>query len=165
MKALLLNSSYEVISFITFRRAIKLYVNDKVEILSEWNEIIRWVEGEMAFPATLRLKYAVPWRHRKMRCSRKSVLRRDLYTCQYCYTVFAPSKLTWDHVIPRCKGGRSTWENVVCSCSPCNRLKGDRTPEEANMKLLRKPIAPNRNVFNEYKLMNLKHADWEFYMG
>lgn len=152
-------------SFISYRRAIKLWFNNKVEILSSWNEIIRWVEGEMKLPATLRLKDAVPWRNKRARCSRKSVLRRDLYTCQYCGIVLSPARLTWDHVMPRCRKGRSVWENTVCACSPCNLFKGDRTPEEAGMKLFRKPVAPKRNIFNEYKLMSTKHTDWEFYMG
>ena len=165
MKTLLLNSSYEVMSFIPFKRAIRLYVNDKVEILSSWDEIIKWTEGEIRHPSILRLKYTVPWRYKKARCTRKSVLKRDLFTCQYCNVVQSPTKLTWDHIIPKSQGGRSTWTNCVAACTPCNRQKGNRSPLDAGMKLLRTPVVPSKNVFNEYKLMNLKHSDWEFYLS
>lgn len=152
-------------SFIPFKRAIKLYFNDKVEVLSNWEYVVRWTEGEIPHPAVLRLKQSVPWRYRKVRCTRKSVLRRDMNTCQYCNVTLAPMRLTWDHVIPRSQGGNSSWINCVAACKPCNSYKGNRTPDEAGMKLLRQPIAPNRSLFNEYKLMNPKHNDWEFYLA
>lgn len=164
MKALLLNSSYEVISFITFKRALKLHFNNKAEILSSWNDSISWISGKIQYPAVLRLKYNVPWRNRKMRCTRKAVLRRDRYTCQYCNKGFKTEKLTWDHVVPRSKGGKSVWTNVITSCIECNTRKGDRTPEEAEMPYVRKPLAPNINISNEYSSIKIKHKDWGFYL-
>jgi 5-methylcytosine-specific restriction endonuclease McrA len=74
--------------------------------------------------------------------TKRNVVARDKYTCQYCYDEFEIDKLNMDHVYPRDRGGQRIWENIVCSCIPCNSFKRNRTPEEAGMKLLKKPKAP-----------------------
>ena len=79
----------------------------------------------------------------RVRFSRQNIYLRDNFTCQYCGKHFQRSKLNLDHVVPRSKGGRTTWENVVCSCVRCNLNKGGRTPAEAGIRLLKKPVRPS----------------------
>jgi 5-methylcytosine-specific restriction endonuclease McrA len=74
--------------------------------------------------------------------TRRGVLNRDGYSCQYCGRSLSSAELTLDHVLPRCRGGKNTWENVVAACKPCNHRKGDRTPTEARMRLQRPPFRP-----------------------
>lgn len=100
----------------------------------------------------------VPKRH--VRFSRFNIYNRDKNTCQYCGRVFPRSELNLDHVIPRSQGGRSTWDNVVCSCQGCNRRKGGRTPEQAGMRLLRRPRKPEWTPFM-LETFSLRHyKEW-----
>ncbi len=166
MKVLLLNSTYQPIAFISERKALKLFVKSKIEVLSEWdNKYICWSNGKMQFPAVIRLKYYVRWIPRKTRFNRSGVFRRDRCICQYCGNVFRLIDLTIDHVIPQSKGGTSNWYNCVASCYPCNNKKRDRTPEEAEMPLLSKPIIPGSNVAMELDHMTKHHPDWKMYLG
>jgi 5-methylcytosine-specific restriction endonuclease McrA len=100
----------------------------------------------------------VPKRH--VRFSRFNVYARDRNTCQYCGQPFSRNDLNLDHVIPRSQGGTSTWENVVCSCLRCNRLKGGRSPEEAGMRLLRRPFRPNWTPFVLETWSLRRHREW-----
>ena len=100
----------------------------------------------------------VPRRH--VRFSRLNIYARDRNTCQYCGETFRRSDLNLDHVIPRAQGGTSTWENVVCSCLACNRRKGGRRPDEAGMKLLRRPFRPNWTPFVLEALSLRRHQEW-----
>ena len=165
-KTLLLNSSYETIAFISFRKLIKLIVKEKVEIISIWHgESLNWASGEMKYPSVVRLKYYVRRPMVKTRFNRRGIFRRDMLRCQYCGVHFPANKLTIDHVLPVCQGGKSTWENCTSACFPCNLKKGDRTPEQAGMRLLAKPAAPDRTIVNEYVLTRPKHDDWKHYFG
>ena len=100
----------------------------------------------------------VPKRH--VRFSRFNVYARDRNTCQYCGRSFSRSDLNLDHVVPRSQGGTSMWENVVCSCLRCNRQKGGRSPEEAGMKLLRRPLRPNWTPFVLETWSLRRHREW-----
>jgi hypothetical protein len=163
-KTLLLNASYETLSFIPLRKLIKLVVKDKVEILSTWNdEVLVWGFGKMKYPAIVRMKYYVRRMPMKTRFNRRGIFRRDMFMCQYCGVVLSPSKLTLDHVHPVSAGGKSTWENCVTCCLPCNARKGNRTPEQARMALLSRPSAPRKTLDNEYILTRPKHEDWKMY--
>ncbi|MCX8073440.1 MAG: HNH endonuclease [Candidatus Binatia bacterium] len=97
---------------------------------------------------------------RRVRFSRFNIYSRDRNTCQYCGQVFPRSELNLDHVIPRSRGGKSTWENVVCSCHTCNRRKGGRTPEEAGMKLLRTPRRPEWTPFMLETFSLRRYKEW-----
>lgn len=166
MKTLLLTNYFEPLSFITFRRLIKFLANDKVEIVSIWEqENIEWLSGAIQYPATVRLNYAIDKRWRtRTKFNRRAVLRRDFFSCCYCGKAETPRKLTLDHIIPKSRGGVSSWTNIVTACNSCNREKADRTPEEAGMKLLTKPIVPQHSeLINEYMLMKDRHDDWEIY--
>ena len=163
MKVLLLSSSFEPLNFINLRRAIRLYLNDKVDAVSFWDSKIRTAEGELDFPSVLRLKkyYKIPYARGKF--NRKAVFGRDLYLCQYCEEQVTSSSATLDHVIPSAKGGPNSWFNCVTACRPCNSKKRDRTPEEANMKLISTPTIPDRIVSIDYALEKPKHPDWSDY--
>jgi len=97
---------------------------------------------------------------RRVRFSRFNIYTRDRNTCQYCGQTFPRSELNLDHVVPRSRGGRSTWENVVCSCHECNRKKGGRTPEEAGMKLLRPPRRPEWTPFMLENFSLRRYKEW-----
>ncbi len=97
---------------------------------------------------------------RTVRFSRKNIYYRDKYTCQYCAQKFGPSDLNIDHVVPRSRGGKSTWDNVVCSCQECNRKKGGRTPEEAGMKLFKKPRKPRWTPYLGFQFDPKLYKEW-----
>ncbi|HQO77642.1 MAG TPA: HNH endonuclease [Thermodesulfobacteriota bacterium] len=95
-----------------------------------------------------------------IRFTRLNIYLRDKGTCQYCGKKFPKTELSLDHVVPRAYGGKSTWENIVCCCSTCNRTKGGRTPQEANMKLLKKPQKPNWTPFYKISMKDLQRKEW-----
>lgn len=105
----------------------------------------RWVHGvstAMRVPSVVRLVHYVRYHRRTARFSRRNIYARDAHTCQYCGRRFPASELTCDHVVPRSRGGRTNWRNIVTCCVTCNRRKGGRTPREAGMRLLRPPREP-----------------------
>lgn len=142
--ALLLNASYEPLRVVSWRRAVVLTFIEKVEVLDVYPRVVHSVTSEMALPAVLRLRHRAPLRVREVPFSRTNVYARDSLTCQYCDTHFPPHLLSYDHVVPRTRGGRTDWGNVVTCCIPCNRRKGDRTPEEAGMRLSSRPQRPSQ---------------------
>lgn len=165
MRTLLLNFTYQPISFVTQKKALKLFVKGKVEVCASWDHTIHWGCGSMQLPAVIRLKYYVRWIPRRMRYNSIGVFRRDRFACQYCGKSFKTSKLTIDHVIPRAKGGKSDWTNCVTSCFECNNKKGNRTPTEARMCLVKMPVIPNVNLANEVIGIHPQHSDWNYFLG
>lgn len=119
---------------------------------------------EFLMPSIVRLKKYAPIKRKEKRYSRSLIFRRDNYSCQYCSKHLKPHDLTIDHVIPRAVGGETTWENCVTCCKPCNSFKGDRTPRQAGLVLLKKPRKPNDPIWDEFKSILSKHQDWEFYL-
>jgi len=105
----------------------------------------------------------VPRRH--VRFSRINIFARDSFTCQYCGQRPARSELNLDHVVPRALGGRSTWENVVCSCVECNRRKGGRTPEQAGLRLRRLPVRPRWTPLTNLMLSSVRYREWRPYLN
>lgn len=140
--ALLLNSTYEPILVIDWRKAITLIVLGKAEILEPQLAVARSASAEFTLPSVLRLTKRVKVPRRTIQFTRANVYRRDGYLCQYCGISNHEATLTFDHVIPRCRGGATSWENIVTSCEPCNRQKGDYTLEDARMTLAQRPRAP-----------------------
>lgn len=136
----MLNLNYEPLNICSYRRALGLLFLDKATVLETNGEVIHSERLELRMPSVLRLNYLVRRPRPELRMSRRSVLARDGFTCQYCGRQAEP--LTIDHVVPRVSGGGHTWENLVCSCIRCNNTKGDRTPTQAGMKLLRHPRRP-----------------------
>lgn len=136
---LVLNASYEPIHVCAVRRALVLLVKGVASTEEAGEGRVHSPSRSLAIPSVIRLlEYRrIP---RQMRAiSRKNILIRDQYTCQYCHTRFGAGELTLDHVVPRSRGGSNTWENLVACCLRCNNRKGDRLPQEASMSLWRQP--------------------------
>lgn len=165
IKTLLLNDDFQIIAFITERKAVKLLFKGKVEVISGWNgRKICSSSGYIEHPATLKMKYHVALRPTKLTFSRKLVLRRDEYTCCYCYKKYKHSSLTIDHVIPKSVGGANSFTNCVTACISCNRKKRNRTPEQAGMTLKKAPTAPNKYLC--YFPGEIEwHDNWLFFIG
>jgi 5-methylcytosine-specific restriction endonuclease McrA len=143
---LVLNATYEPINVCTVRRATVLILKEKAEVLEVGSGDLHWSNGSMSRPAVIRLvSYVrIPRDPNRRKITRRAVFARDGWECQYCG---ARTSLTVDHVIPRSKGGESVWENIVASCAPCNRRKGDRLPHQINMHPRRRPRVPSPNIF------------------
>jgi 5-methylcytosine-specific restriction endonuclease McrA len=142
-RVLVLNATYEPLNVVSVRRAVVLLLKEKAEIVEAAEAWLRSEQLELPMPLVIRLVYYVRIPRRfTLPLSRRTVLARDHYTCQYCHSQFGRAHLTIDHVLPRSRGGETHWENVVTACAPCNRRKGDRTPKEANMPLQRQPRRP-----------------------
>jgi 5-methylcytosine-specific restriction endonuclease McrA len=143
---LVLNATFEPINVCTVRRAVVLLLKDKAEMIerAEWE--LHSANATMARPMVIRLvSYVrIPRDTHRRKITRRAVFARDNWTCQYCGV---RGQLTVDHVIPRSKGGSSTWENIVASCAPCNRRKGNALPRQAGMQLLKPPRTPSPHVF------------------
>ena len=142
----MLNATYEPINVCSVRRAAVLLLKEKAEVVERASWSLRSEHTAMPRPVVNRLLayVRVPRDPQKRRITRRAVFARDGWACQYCGTT---GTLTVDHVIPRSKGGDSSWENIVASCAPCNRRKGDRLPGQAGMHPRRRPSAPNAHIF------------------
>lgn len=133
---LVLNASFEAINIVQTRRAFIYIVNDKAVVQEDTGKEFR--DGIM-FPLVVRLKEFAKIPHRMQVLTRKNILSRDHYMCQYCDRKFSAQELTLDHIVPQSKGGPSSWENLVAACSSCNRRKADKSLEECGMTLRRRP--------------------------
>ncbi len=144
---LVLNASYEPINVCNIRRAAVLVLKERAEILERGEGALHSERLVFQRPCVIRLvRYVrVPRDVHRRKITRKAVLARDAWTCQYCG--HQSGGLTVDHVIPRSRGGRSVWENIVASCAPCNRKKGNLTPREARMHPRNHPRPPGPTVF------------------
>jgi 5-methylcytosine-specific restriction endonuclease McrA len=144
---LVLNATFEPINVCTVRRAAVLLLKEKAEIVEHASWELRSESLSLPRPVVIRLVtyVKVPRDTHRRKITRRAVFARDRWTCQYCGTV--RTTLTVDHVIPRSKGGGSSWDNVVTCCAPCNRRKGDRLPRQAGMRPKRKPKAPSPAIF------------------
>jgi 5-methylcytosine-specific restriction endonuclease McrA len=140
---LVLNATYEPLNVVSVRRAVLLLLKEKAELVEAAEAWLRSEHMEVPVPLVIRLVYYVRIPRRfTLPVSRRTVLARDDYTCQYCGIQPGKANLTIDHVLPRCQGGETTWDNVTTACGPCNRRKGNRLPEEANMPLQSRPRRP-----------------------
>lgn len=144
---LVLNATYEPINVCSTRRAAVLVLKAKAVVLEQGPGILHSEMLDLPDPAVIRLSHYVklPRDLHRRRITRRAVFARDAWTCQYCGR--DGQALTVDHVIPRSKGGRSVWENIVASCAGCNRRKADKLPREAQMHPRTRPRAPGPNVF------------------
>ncbi|MGF1467067.1 MAG: HNH endonuclease [Sandaracinaceae bacterium] len=147
METLILTHSYLPHRVVGWQKAISMSYTGKVEVLETYDEVIRSVSLAVPMPAVVRLVRAVRRHEPRLRFSRANVLARDGFACQYCGETLPSRDLTLDHVVPRARGGGTTWENTVTACRPCNGRKGNRTPEEARMTLRRTPTRPQALTF------------------
>ena len=142
-RVLVLNATYEPLNVVSIRRAVLLLLKEKAEIVEAAEAWLHAEQIDLPLPLVIRLVYYVRIpRYFTLPLSRRTVLARDQYTCQYCQCQPGRANLTIDHVVPRSRGGETRWENVVTACEMCNRRKGDRTPDEARMPLQREPRRP-----------------------
>lgn len=143
---LVLSKGYEPVGRIGWQKAVTLLWTGKVELVEEYeDEVIRSVTLELRAPSVVRfLRGKRVFKNRAVRFSRENVLARDGGRCQYCGRSLKRPEATYDHVVPRTLGGKTSWENVVIACVRCNQKKGGRTPEGAGMKLLSTPVRPKR---------------------
>ena len=145
MRALVLNFDYSPMSVCTVERAFLLIYRDKAEQVQAFESYqLRTVSKAFAMPAVVRLLRYVNIPYKSVELTRNNIFKRDGFECQYCGS---PRDLTLDHVIPRSKGGPSSWKNLVTACKACNASKGDFTPEEAGLPLKRAPFKPSYLMF------------------
>lgn len=169
--ALILNADYRPLSYSplsiwSWQDAIKALCRNSVTVVSEYNRVVRSPSTEMKLPSVLVLKEFVPER-RTPAFTRFNVFLRDGFHCQYCGDTFKTSELTFDHVIPRSRGGRTAWNNIVTACHPCNVKKGDRLPHEMNMVPHHAPVEPT--MFSLQKRgrefpPNFLHESWRDFL-
>ena len=145
-QTLLLNATYEPLKIVHWQKAVTLWVQGKVEIISVYDREVRSVSFTFRLPSVIRLLRRIRIRRKfdYVPFSRANIYARDRYTCQYCGQVFPTGDLTFDHVVPVAQSGRKDWENIVTCCITCNRRKGGRTPEQAGMRLVRVPRRPDK---------------------
>jgi len=163
LPVLVLNQSYEPLTICRARRAVVLIYRRKAEMLENGVGFIHSVTETFPLPSVIRLAYFVKRPYRERKLTRLEVFNRDRYTCQYCGK--ETRQLTLDHIIPRHQGGQHTWENVVSACVPCNRHKAGRTPQEARMRLIRRPSYPSNSPFFNipYQYRQTKQ-EWQKYL-
>lgn len=136
---LVLNASYEPINVCAARRALVLVLKGVASAEELSQNLVHSARHALPMPSVIRLLEYRRIPHQTRALSRKNILMRDRYTCQYCHKTLPSAELTLDHVVPRSRAGETTWENLVACCHTCNNRKGSRTPDEANMRLARAP--------------------------
>ena len=163
-RVLVLNATYEPINVCTLRRAAVLLLKEKAELLEQRNgDVLHSEHMTLERPDVIRLvNYVrIPREAHRRKITRRAVLARDSWTCQYCGST--KSGLTVDHVIPRSRGGESVWENIVAACATCNRKKGNRLPREIHMHPKNTPRAPAPTVFIQVASPKIP-ANWQQYL-
>lgn len=189
-KVLVLNKFYAAIRVISARRAFSLLVRDAAEVihvdngqyinhdLESWLEVselarsfepdahdwVRTVRFDVAVPRVIRLLGYDRLPDQQVKLNRRNLFARDRNQCQYCGQHFPTSELSIDHVRPRSQNGPDTWENLVCACVRCNARKGGRTPDQARMKLVRRPVRPKRNPLISIRLGHDKYESWKAFL-
>ena len=169
--ALVLNADFRPLNYFplslwSWQDAVKAVCLERVTIISEYDQQISSPSMQIKLPSVIALKEYVP-QMRNPAFTRFNVFLRDRFSCQYCGTGLPASELTFDHVIPRSKGGRTTWANVVAACSPCNLRKANKLPKQCNMYPLSAPTAPNVWQLQENGRgfpPNYLHESWRDYL-
>jgi len=190
-KVLVLNRLYTAVRIVSARRAFVMLFKDAAEVIavesgqylnydfSTWTEISElqkefeptaysWVRTprlEIAVPKIIRLFGYDRLPRQQVKLNRRNIYARDTNRCQYCGKHFATKELTIDHIVPRVQGGEHTWVNLVCACVRCNTRKGGRTPSQAHMRLIRKPIRPRRNPAITLRLGIDKYQSWKAFLN
>ena len=162
---LVLNATYEPIHITAVRRALVLVLKGVARTEETNHAVVHSPSLSLPVPSVIRLmEYRrIPLQTRAL--SRKNILLRDRNTCQFCGSVLPAAELTLDHVTPRSRGGSTSWDNLVASCHRCNNIKGDRLPEEAGLKLVRRPRPYNLHT-NRHLIRLLGRAEerWRKYL-
>lgn len=164
-RVLVLNSTYEPINVCTTRRAIVMILKGIARTEERHAHHYRSSHTHLHVPSVIRLTQYVHIPYERKSLSRKNILLRDHYTCQYCARVLPTAELTLDHVIPKSRGGGSGWDNLVTCCKRCNNRKGNLLLDEAGMRLLKRPQSFSHNV-NRQIMRYLGRSDeaWRKYL-
>ena len=173
---LVLNRLYQPVHVTSVKRAFSLLyqgiakaIDDQYKLyeFSDWarlsaaeHDSVATVSRRIRVPRVLVLSAYEHLPRGRVRFSRLNIYARDGDSCQYCGHKLARSELNLDHVVPRSQGGKTSWENVVCSCVPCNLRKGGRTPEQAHMKLLKRPLRPRWTPFFRGSAKRITYREW-----
>jgi len=173
---LVLNRIYQPVHVTSVKRAFSLLyqgiakaIDDQYRLyeFSDWAELsaaehdsVGTINRRIRIPRVLVLSAYEHLPKGRVRFSRLNIYARDGDTCQYCGRKLARNELNLDHVIPRTQGGKTSWENVVCSCVPCNLRKGGRTPDEAHMRLLKRPLRPRWTPFFRGSARRVTYREW-----
>ncbi len=189
-KVLVLNRLYTAIRVISARRAFVMLCKQIAEVISvengqyvtydfeSWTEVadlqrqfepnahtwIRTPRFEIAVPKIIRLLGYDRLPRQEVKLNRRNLYARDGSKCQYCGRQFPTKELTVDHVVPRVLGGNHSWTNLVCACVACNARKGGRTPDQASMRLIRKPYRPKRNPVISIRLGDARYRSWKAFL-
>lgn len=188
-RVLVLNKHYMALRVVGVRRAFSLLFQDQAEVIScekgnyfnydfqSWRQLgemresfepdhdwISTVNFDIAVPRVIRLLFYDRLPRTPVKFNRRNIFARDRDHCQYCGRKFPLPELSIDHVIPRSMGGKSTWDNVVCACTRCNVRKGGRTPKQARMKLIIKPVKPRRNPVIGVHLNHNRYRSWKQFL-
>ena len=158
--------SYFPLSLWCWQDAVKAVFLSRVNVVSEYDNSVRSPSIEIRLPSVIALKEYVPIKRRPA-FTRFNVFLRDRFACQYCGNGFAAERLTFDHVIPRARGGKTSWSNVVTACEPCNLRKGHRLSNESGIRLLRTPHEPNAYELQENGRgfpPNYLHESWRDFL-
>lgn len=190
LNVLVLNRSYMALRVVNVKRAFSLLFREIAEVVhvdqgryvsydfSEWCELselalefepdahdwIRTVRFDIAVPRIIRLAVYDRLPRQAVKFNRRNIYARDQNQCQYCGKKFSTSDLSLDHVVPRSQGGKAAWDNIVCACLDCNIKKGGRTPQQAHLKLIRRPTKPRRNPVLTIKLADGRYASWKAFL-
>ena len=159
---LVLNFTYEALNITSFQRAVKLIFSGKAEIVHDRDRLLASPTFEMRMPSIIRMLYYIRRPMQRVALTKKNILLRDDHMCQYCGAK-GDRMMTVDHVIPRSKGGPSTWENLVCACMRCNNRKNNRAPEDAAMTLRRRPRTPKYIPWIQVK-RNTLPSEWHKFL-
>jgi 5-methylcytosine-specific restriction endonuclease McrA len=159
---LVLNQNYEPINVARVRRAVVLVMLGKAETLENGSGVICTATETVHIPSVIRLLNLVKRPRHEKRLTRREVFRRDQQTCQYCGK--ETKSLTLDHVVPRHRGGKHVWDNVVSACFQCNNRKAGRTPPEAGMNLIKKPSAPYSSGYYVSIEYMQRHDGWKKFL-
>ena len=188
---LVLNRFYMAVQVVSARRAFTLLFKESAEVVDvaenrhdsynfdSWKEVsqyrarfedtrngdwVRTVSFDVKVPRIIRLLIYERLPRRTVKLNRSNIFARDDNRCQFCGKRFSTSELSLDHITPRSRGGEATWENMVCACTACNKRKGGRTPREAGMKLIRRPVMPKRSPILHLKLRSGKYETWKQFL-
>lgn len=190
LSVLVLNKLYLAIHIVSARRAFALLCKQLAEVVSveegQWNNYdfeswrdvsqlrrqfqepnrdwLRTPSFEIEVPRIIRLVRFERLPRQTVKFNRRNLFARDRNHCQYCGQKFSTTALTLDHVVPRSQGGQSTWDNMVCACVECNVRKGGRTPQQAQMSLIRRPAKPKTSPLVTIKLGNRKYQSWKTFL-
>ncbi len=182
---LVLNRLWQAINVCTVERALALLYTGHAQVVyrdddgfntfsfDEWqdfsdhcneNDVVKTISIRIRIPRIILLMFFDRMPNKEVKFTRHNIFERDKNTCQYCGVKFDRNELNIDHVVPRQRGGLTTWTNVVCSCLPCNGRKANRSPEEAGMRLIRKPKKPRWRPFLQIQFVKTADHSWRHFL-